>query len=437
MLDNEELRAQFRESEMNEFQIKRDVNVGSAHSMGLPPVDFKAMHEIVLPHRLRRGVSDKIAWDVANASPIAIQTPEGLAYSYVCQGNGVRIVPGVVADAELVIELSADSWQNYYYELRTRFGLLYEEAVRFVRGNFRQWDAWEPALRCLYSGTPIYDPKSLDLRDLDGSPLDIRKSFSRDDDPRAMSHFLRTAGYLHVRSAFSADEIARLSDETDRLRDNSVEGDVFSRWSADEHGSKKVWDLHYMALQSALIEELDRHPMVTFLNGLAEEDLIPSYDRDNGTHAIIREFTGGENSDSTYMLGWHQDCGLGGCPITCPRIQIGIQLDAATPESSQLYFLARSAGRTCHDQFSEEEWGQLPVVTFETQPGDVTVHFGCILHAAPKANGPLRRRTIYTRFMNPMSRTLLDRFMTFDQVIPHMDRMPSVDEMAGKVEAQG
>ena len=53
---------------MTEFQIKRDINVGSARSMGLPPVDFRAMHEIVLPYRLRRGVSDKIAWDVAHAS---------------------------------------------------------------------------------------------------------------------------------------------------------------------------------------------------------------------------------------------------------------------------------------------------------------------------------------------------------------------------------
>lgn len=422
---------------MNMIHVKRDVNVGSARSMGLPPVDFKAMHEIVLPHRLRRGVSDKIAWDVASAAPIAFQTPDGQAYSYVSQNNGVRIVPGVTADAELVIELSSDAWQNYYYELRTRFGLLYEEAVRFVRGKFRQWDAWEPALRCLYSGTPIYDPKTLDLRDRDGSPLDLRKSFNRDDDPEALSHFLRTAGYLHVRGAFSPDEIARLSEETDRLRDGAVEGDVFSRWAADGAGAKKVWDLHYMALKSDLMEALDTHPMITFLNGLAKEDLIASYDRDNGTHAILREFTGGENSGSNYALGWHQDCGLGGCPITCPRVQVGIQLDAATPESSQLFFLAGSAGRTCHDQFSEDEWDNLPVITFETQPGDVTVHFGCGLHAAPKNNGHVRRRTIYTRHQNPMSHSHLERFQTFDQVIPHVHQMPTADEMAERVENAG
>ncbi|MGH8598906.1 MAG: phytanoyl-CoA dioxygenase family protein, partial [Gammaproteobacteria bacterium] len=307
--------------------------------------------------------------------------------------------------------------------------------ISFVRGGFRDWDAWEPALRCLYSGTPIYDPKNLDLRDLDGSPLDIRKSFSASDDPRRMSHFLRTAGYLHVRAAFSQAEIARLSDEVDRMRDSAVEGDIFSRWAASSDGEKKVWDLHYMALNSPIMKDLDQHRMVTFLTGLSQEDVVPALDRDNGTHAILREFTGATNVDSNYMLGWHQDCGLGGCPITCPRVHVGIQLDAATPDSSQLFFLAGSAGRTCHDQFPEEAWENLPVVAFETEPGDVTVHLGCTLHAAPKENGINRRRTIYTRFVNPMVTKVLDQFMTFDQVIPHVDAMPSIEAMIATVEA--
>ena len=91
---------------------------GTAKSLGMPPLDFKAMHEMVLPQRLRRGVSDLIAWDVAGAAPMALQTPDGNGYSYICDNGRVRIVPGVVDDATLVIELPADSWTDYYYELR-------------------------------------------------------------------------------------------------------------------------------------------------------------------------------------------------------------------------------------------------------------------------------------------------------------------------------
>jgi hypothetical protein len=29
-------------------------------------------------------------------------------------------------------------------------------------------------------------------------------------------------------------------------------------------------------------------------------------------------------------LPWHRDCGLGGHPVTCPTLNVGIQLDAAT-----------------------------------------------------------------------------------------------------------
>lgn len=413
---------------------RHNVEIATAKSLGMPPLDFKAMHEIVLPQRLRRGVSDRIAWDVVHAAPIAFQMPDGVAFSYVSDAGRVRIVPGVVEEASLVIELSQDSWTNYFYELRSRFGLLYSQVIRFVRGNFALWDAWEPALRCLYSGTPIFDP-TLSLRDLDGSALDIGKSFNRDDNPRLITHMLRTAGYAHVRGVFSADEIQRWSDEVDRLRDQSVEGTRFSRWASDAKGEKKVWDLQYMALQSPMMRDLDDHPMVKYLTGLAEEDVVPSVDRDNGTHAILREFTGATDVGSNYMLDWHRDCGIGGCPICCPRVHVGIQLDAANPDSSQLFFLAGSAGRMAHDRFPETEWGDKPIVTFETEPGDVTLHLGCMLHAAPKATGKNRRRTIYTRWVNPRGREILGPMGSIDQLIPNIDKMASVTKMAAAVEA--
>jgi len=414
---------------------QHNVLVGTARSLGMPPLDFKAMHEIVLPQRLRRGVSDRIAWDVAGAPPITFQTPEGVAFSYLCEDGRVRIVPGVLEEATLVIEIPADSWTDYFYELRSRFGLLYSQVVRFIRGGFALWDVWEPALRCLYSGTPIYDPRTLDLRDLDESPLDIRKSFDRDDDPRLISHFLRTAGYVHMRGAFGRDEIARLSDEVDRLRDRAVEGTRFSRWASDSKGEKKVWDLQYMALQSPMMKDLDAHAMVKYLTGLAKENVVPSVDRDNGTHAILREFTKATAVGSNYMLDWHRDCGIGGCPVTCPRVHVGIQLDAATPDSSQLFFLSGSAGRIAHDRFPEDQWGDKPIVTYETEPGDVTVHLGCMLHAAPKPTGTHRRRTIYTRWVNPRGREILGYMGSIDQLIPNIDQMPSVTKMAATVEA--
>ena len=95
-------------------------------------------------------------------------------------------------------------------------------------------------------------------------------------------------------------------------------------------------------------------------------------------------------------LPWHRDCGLGGHPIMCPNLQIGIQLDAATRTTGQLHFLAGSAGASCHRSALQEG----PVVALDTAPGDCTLHFGDVLHAAPPPTGRGRgRRALYVSFL--------------------------------------
>jgi hypothetical protein len=157
-----------------------DARVGGHSTAGLPPIDFDDFHRHELPRRLREGANERVHWDVRGAAPIAIRLAgSDSAYSYVADTAVVRVERGVVADAEVVLEIPGGPWQDYVYEMRTRFGLLYSGAVRFVSGTFEQWDVWEPALRCLYSGRPIYDPKTVRFIDRDGSPLDLRRRFAR------------------------------------------------------------------------------------------------------------------------------------------------------------------------------------------------------------------------------------------------------------------
>ena len=69
--------------------------------------------------------------------------------------------------------------------------------------------AWEPGLRALYNGRPVFDPNDTSqLVEPDGSPLDPARSFRLGDGREEMAHFLRTAGYLAVREVFSPDEVA-------------------------------------------------------------------------------------------------------------------------------------------------------------------------------------------------------------------------------------
>ena len=89
-------------------------------------------------------------------------------------------------------------------------------------------------------------------------------------------------------------------------------------------------------------------------------------------------------------LPWHRDCGMGGHSVKCPLLNVGIQLDAATPAAGQLQMIAGSHRGTSRLPADDDVDG-LPVVAITTGPGDVTAHFGHTLHAAPPpADKPVR-----------------------------------------------
>jgi hypothetical protein len=409
--------------------VGRDTAVGTFAVAGYPPVDFDDFHREELPRRLRSGVDRQVSWDLVGVAPFAIRLVDGPAYSYVAAGDHVQVVPGVVADAEVVLEIGPAAWQDYVHGFRTRYGLLYSQAVEFVRGDFAAWDAWEPAIRCLYTGRPIYDPAKLDLTDLDGRPLDLHRSFSLGDDPAAMGHFLRTTGWLVVRSAF-ADRLAELSDEIDRLRDEAQEGELWSWWASDETGRRFPYRLLYTALRSPIVAALDDDPVVRHLIGLGGFDVVPVPDRVEGHLAVLKEF-GQADVTGFANLPWHDDCGFGGCFLTCPCVQVGIQLDAADADSSQLWMLAGTWGTTAHNPPRERDLDRLPIVALETDAGDATVHIGCNLHAGPAPTGPNRRRTLYVPAYNPRTHELIGHLQGYQQVIPGWGQgdIPNVDEV--------
>ena len=100
-------------------------------------------------------------------------------------------------------------------------------------------------------------------------------------------------------------------------------------------------------------------------------------------------------------LGWHIDDGIGGHPVMCPLIQAGIQLDQANAANGQLILLAGSHRYTKHWIAWGEE-GDLPAVALETEPGDITLHYGDTMHTTPPPTAPdAGRRALYYKFAEP------------------------------------
>ena len=129
------------------------------------PIEFDRFHREVLPRRLVAGNGALAADDARKIGPLAIRTPAG-AFTYVPTDDTIEIVAGEDA-AKTVIALDNESWRGLARDLDTPPGLLYGGRVEIVRGNPLRFVRWEPALRAMYHGRPVYDAERVDLHGLD------------------------------------------------------------------------------------------------------------------------------------------------------------------------------------------------------------------------------------------------------------------------------
>ena len=381
------------------------------------PVDFDDFHLVDLPARVAAGNGRLAARDVATVEPIAFQLLDGRAYTYCPAGDTVTIEPGV-ASARTVVELSPDAWSDYVNELRTCFGLLYANLASFPQGGFDDLARWEPALRALFHGRPIYDADTVTL------PPDLGRAFTLDD--ADWPAFFDQTGFVHLRDVFTPSELLRVSDEVDRLVAAARPGDGRSWWATRADGDEVCCRVTYTTLASPTIAALGDDPRIRRLAELGPPGLVPTLDCLDGFAAVLKQ---PDVVEGLADLPWHQDCGLGGHPVICPGIQIGIQLDAATAATGQLHFLAGSQRSSCHPIAPGDETS--PVVAVDTEPGDVTVHDPHALHAAPPPTGAgPGRRALYASFVRPETTAYIGAGRAYNDVLfEHDTRVRSVEEV--------
>ncbi len=344
------------------------------------PLDFDEFHRSVLPRQMADGRGAEAARAVRRLGSLAFRRSEGGAYSYVPRDGGIDVVPGD-ASADTVLELSHESWQGIVDELEAAAGLLYGGRAKCTRGDAMQWLAWEPALRALYNGRPIYDPDDVRLEDRHGGALDPEQTFALGDDREDMAHFLRTAGYLFVRDAFSAGEVARFRSEASQLSREAVKGDKLSWWGRNARGEEVLCRVTRAGAKPAL-RKLPADPRLLALRDLADEPLEHRVggSSDEGISVIYK------NPDMTEGLSnlpWHRDCGMGGHAVMCPVLIASVFLTPANPETGDLRVLPGSWRAACAP--IDASHPSAPAGTrFDARPGDVSLHYSDTMHAAPE-----------------------------------------------------
>ncbi len=372
-------------------------------SSAFEPLDFHRFHREELADRLRRGNGALAARGARGLGGLAFRLPGGDAYTYTPTHDGIAVAAGD-ASAETVIEVEPEIWQNLVHELDAAPGLLYGGRARCTRGNALRWLAWEPALRAMWSGRPVYDPGDIRLEDRHGRSLDPARVFRLQDDRDDMAHFLHTAGYLFVRDAFRADEVAGFRAEADELAREAVPGDKLSWWGRTASGQEVLCRVTRAAAKPRLAA-IPRDPRVLALKDLADEPLEhrtpPS--ADEGVTLIWKRPRLGEGLGD---LPWHRDCGMGGHAVLCPTLVVSAFLTPATPETGELRMLPGSWRRGCGP--IDARHPRAPKgVSFAAEPGDVSLHYGDTMHAAPpptRDDLDVYRVSVVTGFARPGAR---------------------------------
>lgn len=383
-------------------------------------IDFDEFHLVDLPKRIEAGSGALAARDLAGVGTLGFKTPDGAAFTYVPSPDTVEIWSGDAA-ADTLVHISREDFSDYANELRTCFGLLYAGRVEVPRGDFAWFERWEPALRALYHERPIIDPASLALGD------DLDRAFTLDADDAELRDRLATHGFLHLEGVFTADEVAALSADVESARASARPDDGASWWATQEDGSEVCCRVIYLGRKSSLIAGLGDDPRLRRIGALGGEGLAPENDCLDGVSVVIK------NPDVTAGLSdlpWHRDCGLGGHPVLCPSVAIGIQLDRASAETGQLHFVSGSHRGSSHPLKPGDEEHQ-PVVAIDTKPGDVTVHFGHVLHAAPRptGTGPFRR-AMYVTYTRPETLEFVGEGHGYNDVLfEHDGKVHSVEEL--------
>ncbi|MCK9929597.1 phytanoyl-CoA dioxygenase family protein [Frankia sp. Mgl5] len=330
--------------------------------------------------------------ELLDAPPLAIEIGAD-SWSFSGDGTTLAVARGV-ADGALVVTFSEDEFSDWVQNQRSFNAMITARELRYRDGGERDISVWDSLWLTLLEGWPVVDD-GLEFLDRHGGPLDFRRVFTPDDDPADVAHFLREAGFLHLRGWVDPAGMKEVSDDIDRALPDYREGDGRSWWATTADGTHRCVRLQDFVGRSpgtAVILRSDRWDQLRrTLAG--DDDLAQRPVEGSGLEALIkpRGVVAGASD-----VSFHRDCHFGRHAYGCSGTVVGIAVTASGEANGQLRVVAGSHRVVMPVEIAKTR-PYLPVVAVPTEPGDVTVHLSCTLH---ESTPPLveERRVMYTGF---------------------------------------
>ena len=116
-------------------------------------------------------------------------------------------------EAKVILKTDQMSWQNLVCESWSMMGLILQNRITVITGEFNHIAAWEAPLQALYNNRPIFSS--------DDIPSEEPYEFNYDSDKQMMARSLRVLGFILVKGVFNENEIEQMSKEVDSRRANA------------------------------------------------------------------------------------------------------------------------------------------------------------------------------------------------------------------------
>ncbi len=306
--------------------------------------------------------------------------------------NGRLAVRSGGTDA-LLVALDTLAFSDVIQDVASTFGVHMGGRANVVGGALDHFVEWEPVLRCLLDGRPAYQPGSIAFEEAKGIPLELHRSFTLDDAPAEIGHFLAEAGFLHIEGLFSEAEMGAVSTELDSAVATAERDDGASWWALTADGEWYPSRILGFNQKSPTLRELlhsDRFASI----GTFTDDGFVQRDPDVGDSAegLLKKVGVREGISD---VSWHKDCSMGGHSRTCCGLIVGISVTGATRENGELGVVPGS--HRANIPPLGVEGLDLPRLALPTSVGDVTVHCSCTLHMSrPPVSA--ERRVVYTGY---------------------------------------
>jgi len=302
-----------------------------------------------------------------------------------------------VADEDRPIEvrLTAQQVHDLAVDQVTPIGLMTAGTLDIVRGRIGRLLDWWLVWRSVLDAVPIHRPGAVSV------PEDLGRSFTLDDDPDEIREFLESAGFVHLRGVFDAEEMDLVSADMDAAVGAYSPGDGNSWWATVADGTERLVRMQRFEQQSPTVEALLDDPRLSRIAALAGSGHDLDWSYDNRVEARFKPI-GVVSGISD--VPWHKDCSLGRHSYECCALTVGISVTGAGPTSGQLRVVAGSHRALVWPSLLDVGALDLPEVALATETGDVTVHLSCTLHMAQEPT-ERERRVLYTGFRLPTDDT--------------------------------